>query len=99
MSDIQDGQDGGAVDRTALLDLLPSPDTRRWVARRKAEVVNAVRQGLLSLEAACARYQISEEEFISWERLIDRHGLTGLRVTHLKRYRRQSPLPGSGAVD
>ena len=33
---------------------LPAPGTKRWVIRRKAEVVAAVRGGLLSLEEACA---------------------------------------------
>ena len=32
---------------------LPPRNTRRWVIRRKAEVVAAVRGGLLSLEEAC----------------------------------------------
>ena len=32
---------------------LPPKDTKRWVIRRKAEVVAAVRGGLLSLEEAC----------------------------------------------
>ncbi|MEM9277623.1 MAG: DUF1153 domain-containing protein, partial [Pseudomonadota bacterium] len=35
---------------------LPPASTRRWVIRRKAEVVAAVRGGLLSLEEACERY-------------------------------------------
>ena len=35
---------------------LPAPGTKRWVIRRKAEVVAAVRGGLLSLEEACSRY-------------------------------------------
>lgn len=69
------------------LEDLPSPQTRRWVARRKAEVVTAVRAGLLPIEDACRRYGISVEEFASWERLIDRHGLSGLRVTRLQDFR------------
>ncbi len=69
------------------LEDLPSPETRRWVARRKAEVVTAVRAGLLPIEDACRRYGISVEEFASWERLIDRHGLSGLRVTRLQDFR------------
>ena len=69
------------------LDTLPPPDTRRWVARRKAEVVTAVRAGLLSFEEACDRYNISPEEFSSWERAIDRHGMGGLRVTRLQEFR------------
>ena len=69
------------------LETLPSPDTRRWVARRKAEVVTAVRAGLLSFDDACNRYNISAEEFSSWERAIDRHGMGGLRVTRLQEFR------------
>jgi len=69
------------------LDDLPPPKTRRWVARRKAEVVAAVRGGLLSLEDACKRYALTAEEYTSWERLIDHHGLGGLRVTRLQDFR------------
>ena len=53
---------------------LPSPKTRRWVARRKASVVAAVRSGLISLDEACLRYTLSVEEYLSWERAIERDG-------------------------
>jgi hypothetical protein len=53
---------------------LPAPSTRRWVIRRKAEVVAAVRGGLLSLEEACERYTLTVEEFLSWQMSIDQHG-------------------------
>ena len=43
---------------------LPAPGTKRWVIRRKAEVVAAVRGGLLSLEEACSRYTLTVEEFL-----------------------------------
>lgn len=66
---------------------LPSPETRRWVIRRKAKVVAAVRGGLLTLDEACARYNLSVEEFLSWQRNIERHGLPGLRVTRIQHYR------------
>jgi len=66
---------------------LPPPGTQRWVVRRKAEVVMAVRGGLISLEEACDRYKLSVEEFMSWERLIDRYGLAGLRTTRIQKYR------------
>ncbi len=46
---------------------LPAPGTTRWVIRRKAEVVAAVRGGLLSLEEACSRYQLTVEEFLAWQ--------------------------------
>ena len=66
---------------------LPPPKTRRWVARRKAEVVAAVRGGLLSLEEACERYKLTVDEFLSWQRSIDKHGLAGLRATRIQDYR------------
>jgi len=37
------------------------------VIRRKAEVVAAVRGGLLSLEEACSRYTLTVDEFLSWQ--------------------------------
>jgi hypothetical protein len=40
---------------------LPAPGTKRWVIRRKAEVVAAVRGGLLSFEEACSRYNLTVE--------------------------------------
>lgn len=66
---------------------LPPPGTRRWVMRRKAEVVAGVRNGLLTLEEACQRYTLSVEEFLSWQELIDRHGVRALRATRLADYR------------
>ncbi len=77
------GPDG----KVLTLDDLPPPDTQRWVARRKAEVVAAVRAGLLSLEDACRRYNLSAEEFTAWESAIDRHGLGALRVTRIQDFR------------
>ena len=66
---------------------LPAPNTGRWVIRRKAEVVAAVRGGLLSMEDALARYTLTSEEFQAWQQSIDRHGLAGLRTTRLQQYR------------
>ncbi|MBA4792111.1 DUF1153 domain-containing protein [Phenylobacterium sp.] len=66
---------------------LPPPDTGRWVIRRKAEVVAAVRGGLLSLEDALRRYDLTSEEFLAWQKSIDRHGMAGLRTTRLQQYR------------
>ena len=75
-------------------DDLPPPDTRRWVSSRKAKVVEAVRTGLVSLADACQRYDLSVEEFLSWQRLIDAHGTPGLRSTRLQVYRAvEPPLP------
>ncbi|WP_336294223.1 CtrA inhibitor SciP [Bartonella sp. CB169] len=66
---------------------LPPKTTRRWVIRRKAAVVAAVRGGLLSLDEACQRYSLTVEEFLSWQSLIDEHGLAGLRTTKIQNYR------------
>jgi hypothetical protein len=81
----------GPAGKPLSIDDLPPPDTERWVIRRKAEVVAAVRAGLISLEEACERYRLSVEEFLSWQRLIDRHGMRGLRTTRLQQYRRTAP--------
>ncbi|GAB4132625.1 MAG: DUF1153 domain-containing protein [Rhodothalassiaceae bacterium] len=77
----------GPTGEPLTIDDLPPPDTERWVIRRKAEVVAAVRGGLLSLEEACRRYALSVEEFLSWQKAIDRNGLPGLRVTRVQKYR------------
>jgi hypothetical protein len=70
---------------------LPQPGTHRWVIRRKAEIVAAVRGGLLSLEDACSRYALTVEEFLAWQRSLDSHGLRGLRTTRYQQYRDQGP--------
>ena len=86
--------------RPMTLADLPPAGTKRWVARRKAEVVAAVRSGLLSLQDACRRYSLSEDEYRSWERLIDDHGLKGLHTTRTQMYRniaqRKSGRPAAG---
>jgi len=66
---------------------LPAPGTQRWVVRRKAAIVEAVQNGQLTAEDACRTYSLSAEEFQSWQRLIERHGTSGLRTTRLKEYR------------
>lgn len=69
------------------IDDLPPPNTKRWVIRRKAQVVVAVRSGVITLDEACQRYNLSIDEFLSWQRLIDRHGIGGLRATRIQQYR------------
>ncbi|GEQ98187.1 hypothetical protein JCM17844_18240 [Iodidimonas gelatinilytica] len=81
----------GPTGEPLTLDDLPPKNTKRWVIRRKAEVVAAVRGGLITLEDACRRYSLSVEEFLSWQRAIDRNGLPGLRVTRAQQYR-EEPL-------
>jgi hypothetical protein len=70
---------------------LPPANTKRWVIRRKAQVVSAVENGSISLEQACERYSLSVEEFLSWRRAIEEHGLRGLRATRVQQYRAIRP--------
>ncbi len=71
----------------SMADLPPPEGGQRWVIRRKATVVAAVRGGLLSVEQACARYILTLEEYLSWQTAVDRFGLHGLRTTRLQEYR------------
>lgn len=66
---------------------LPPPNTRRWVVRRKAEVVAAVNGGLLTIDEVLDRYTLTLEEFAGWQRSVDRSGMQGLRVTRIQHYR------------
>ncbi len=72
---------------------LPPPGIKRWVMRRKAEVVAGVKGGLISLDDACRRYDLSIDEFRSWQRLFDNHGMRGLRTTKINKYRGSSTNP------
>lgn len=63
---------------------LPPANTNRWVARRKAAVVAALSNGAITMEEACRRYALSEEELLDWQRAFEAHGLRGLRATSLR---------------
>jgi hypothetical protein len=73
--------------RTMTRADLPPPETRRWVASRKAAVVQAVEAGLISRRTALETYALSEEEFAEWESAVRTHGVAALRTTWLQRYR------------
>ncbi|TGD42331.1 DUF1153 domain-containing protein [Pseudotabrizicola sediminis] len=66
---------------------LPGPDTRRWVASRKAVVVRAVIHGLITEAEALERYALSEEEFALWRQAVETHGEKALKVTTIQKYR------------
>jgi hypothetical protein len=70
---------------------LPPNNTRRWVARRKAAVVAAVSSGTLTVEEACRRYQMSEEELSAWQRAFETYGIAGLRVGYVQEHRSAHP--------
>lgn len=82
----------GPLGKPITLATLPPPDTRRWVVRRKAEVIAAIRGGLITAAEACARYGLSPEELELWSESLDRAGVPGLRVTRIQLYR-DYPLP------
>ena len=42
---------------------------------------------VLTIDEACARYDISIEELATWRRLVERAGMQGLRVTKVQHYR------------
>jgi hypothetical protein len=50
---------------------LPPVTTLRWTARRKATVVAAVSEGLLTHDEVYSRYQVSAEEFTLWQQVAD----------------------------
>ncbi len=75
--------DGSVLTRADL----PPPETYRWVASRKAKVVQAVRYGLIQLSEALERYSLSEEEFDLWQLAIDKHGEAGLKVTKIQHHK------------
>ena len=54
---------------------------------RKAQVVAAVRGGLLSLDDACSRYRLTVDEFLNWQQSIESHGLAVLRTIKIQDYR------------
>ncbi|MBD3663123.1 DUF1153 domain-containing protein [Sulfitobacter sp. TSTF-M16] len=66
---------------------MPSPQTRRWVASRKAAVVRGVVYGLMTQSEALERYQISEDEFLEWVRAVSEHGEVALKATMVQKYR------------
>ncbi|QIE41597.1 CtrA inhibitor SciP [Meridianimarinicoccus aquatilis] len=75
--------DGSCLSRADL----PSEKTVRWVASRKAVVVNAVKYGLLPQEEALTRYGLSRDEFNSWCNSVERFGEDALKTTSLQKYR------------
>ena len=44
---------------------LPLPDTKPWIPRRKALVVEAVLNGMITIEEVCRRYHLSVNGFMA----------------------------------
>ena len=77
----------GTAGNSLTINTLPPTDIKRWTFLCKAQLVLAVRGGLITQEHACERYGVSPEEFLSWERSIAKHGTRGLRATRSQEYR------------
>ncbi len=61
---------------------LPPPSTQIRTPQGKTAVVEAVRGGWVPIEEVCQSYMISVDEFLSWERDVDRLVTHGQRRTH-----------------
>ena len=61
--------------------------SERWTVRRKAAVIQAVRGGWVPIEEIVRLYNLSVDEFLAWERDVDRYGVPGLRTTRYQIYR------------
>jgi hypothetical protein len=57
--------------RITLADL-PPRNLKRFLPQHKAMVVAAVRHGLITLDTACKRYELSTEDYLSWYRVSQR---------------------------
>jgi hypothetical protein len=77
-----------------LAETLPSRNTKRWVASRKAAVVIAVREGVIGRGKACDWYQLSSEELASWEVAFKQSCTNGLRARYRFPEIRGGSLPG-----
>ncbi len=62
----------------------------RWVPRRKAQLVLAVKAGLISLDDALSRYRLSPEEYLSWAQSFEQRGIDGLKTTKVQAFRRET---------
>lgn len=59
----------------------------RWVARRKAVVVQAIEHGLLSHDEALERYGLTDEELSGWIAAVAHHGVGGLKIKAIPKNR------------
>ena len=76
-------EDGTILSRADL----PPSNTYRWVASRKAVVVDAVVHHLITKKEALERYALSEEELDGWISAAHEHGREALKATSVQLYR------------
>ena len=87
-------------DWASPLHRIPEPRSLRdrWTVKRKAALIEAVRGGWLSIDDACQRYALSVDEFVAWERDLERYGVHGLRSTRYQIYRDTDAMRGSSRL-
>jgi hypothetical protein len=67
----------------------------RWTPKRKAEIINALKAGTLTPEAAQLQFDLSDEELNAWMHNYDAYGPKGLRTTKFQMYaHRRRPRNG-----
>lgn len=72
--------------RILTLADLPSGQ-ERWVARRKAVVVEAITHGLLARDEAILRYGLTEEELDGWIETVAELGPAALKIKAIPKNR------------
>lgn len=70
------------------IDDLPSPGVR-WVASRKVQIVDAIKDGRISREEVLARYSMSQHELELWEKGLENGSKHEIMVTKIQNHRRR----------
>jgi hypothetical protein len=83
--DVCQQRDREAVEGSRAFLELP-PVEGRMTPGRKAQVIDAIKAGVITMAEAQARYNLSAEEIATWATRLENHGVAGLRVTRTQRY-------------
>jgi hypothetical protein len=76
--------DGRVLSRSDL----PTPSSRlHWTPARKQVVIECLRQGLATMEELQARYSISTDELLAWNRLYADRDRKALMTTQIPLHR------------
>lgn len=59
----------------------------KWTIKRKKGVLDQIDSGAIDEVKAFQLYGTTRQELDEWRRMIDKHGIKGLRVTKLTKYR------------
>jgi hypothetical protein len=78
------GEDAG---RPWVAESLPTSNTGRWVTRRKAQLISAIKSGILTVEEASQRYRLTLDELAQWQASFDQFGVRGLKATLVQQIR------------